>query len=354
MPAFASIVGRLEECSASRNRALGRVEASLLSISSTSFASQGRSPPGCCPLPDCYNASSGSTDKSSMGATMRFTTFVCSLLCLYTLAPPSRAQQTDGLLKQARLLIAEHKATEAIALIDKVLAKDAKNHQAYMMRGLAEDALERYADAVRDFSKAIDIEPSSPDVYDMRGVAYFKLGDMEKSLADFDKFIVLRPKALPYHWRRGICCYYAGKFDEGNRQFEIHQTVNDNDVENAVWRYLCQARLVGRDKARANLLKIERDNRVPMMEVYALFQGRAKEEDVLKAAGAPARNPTFAKQQKFYAHLYLGLYYESQGDEKRAREHIDLAAGEFRVNGYMGDVARVHRDWLREKDTKKP
>src|SRR6266853_660464 len=59
------------------------------------------------------------------------------------------------------------------------------------------------------------------------------------------------------------------------RQFELHQTVNDNDVENAVWHYLCVARLAGVEKAHASLIRIQRDSRVPMMAVYALFGGKA-------------------------------------------------------------------------------
>jgi len=47
----------------------------------------------------------------------------------------------------------------------------------------------------------------------------------------------------------------------------------------------------------------------------------------------------------------LGLYFEAIGDEKEAREHITKAAGEFRVNDYMGDVARVHKQ-LRWPETK--
>jgi lipoprotein NlpI len=90
-----------------------------------------------------------------------------------------------------------------------------------------------------------------------------------------------------------------------------------------------------------------------MAEVYALFLGKAKPEDVLRAARAEADTPRLAQWQMFYAHLYLGLYYESQGDAKKAREHIDLAAGKYGVREYMGDVARVHRDLLRKDEKAK-
>jgi lipoprotein NlpI len=138
---------------------------------------------------------------------------------------------------------------------------------------------------------------------------------------------------------RGISYYYVGRYEEGRRQFAAYEKVDTNDVENAVWHYLCNARLIGADKARAELLKIGRDRRAPMTEVYALFAGTARPADVLAAAGAVRK----AEQApaNFLAHLYLGLYYESIRDEKKMLEHMKQAA-DARLGGYMGDVARVH------------
>jgi len=152
----------------------------------------------------------------------------------------------------------------------------------------------------------------------------------------------LLPFQVPQHWQRGIAYYYAGRFEAGRKQFELHQTVNPNDVENAVWHFLCVARASNVEKARAALIPITGDARVPMMEVHALFAGKLKPEDILKAA--TAGNPPAARlnRQLFYAHLYLGLYFEALGDDGKAREHITKAAGEYQTGDYMGDVARVH------------
>ena len=55
------------------------------------------------------------------------------------------------------------------------------------------------------------------------------------------------------------------------------------------------------------------------------------------------------QQRLFYAHLYLGLYFDSTGDQKQAVEHLTKATEDYRVPHYMGDVARVHRDVLRKR-----
>ena len=43
-----------------------------------------------------------------------------------------------------------------------------------------------------------------------------------------------------------------------------------------------------------------------------------------------------------YAHLYIGLYLEAEGDARKSLQHIQLAAVKYAAGHYMGDVARLH------------
>src|SRR5207249_2720918 len=148
---------------------------------------------------------------------------------------------------------------------------------------------------------------------------------VKESADDFDAYIKLRPKEFEGHWRRGISLYYAGKFNEGRKQFEGYEKVDTNDVENAVWHFLCVARKDGVEKARKSILKIGKDRRIPMMIVYELFQGKAKPEDVLKACDEGNPGEAQKNVRLFYAYLYLGLYAEVNGDEKLALKHLTEA-----------------------------
>src|SRR5207237_4347587 len=139
------------------------------------------------------------------------------------------------------------------------------------------------------------------EAYNQSASEHLKLGHFDQAIKDFDKFLELKPAEEPGHWRRGIAYYYAGKFEEGRRQFEGYEKVDDNDVENAVWRYLCMARGEGVEKARAALLKIGNDRRVPMMQVYALFSGKAEPADLLAAARAGEPPAAELNQRLFYA-----------------------------------------------------
>ncbi len=201
--------------------------------------------------------------------------------------------------------------------------------------------------------EAQDLALRAAAAFDRRGGDHFVAGRIKESVADFDMAVKLDPKREPWHWRRGISYYYAGEFEKGKKQFEGYQTVDSSDVENATWRYLCMARLSGVAEASKAILKIGDDRRVPMRQIYDLYAGKLKPEDVLKAATAGKPPPPALNMRLFYAHLYLGLYYEAAGREKLARKHLYKAADDHRIGHYMWDVAHVHANILRAKEKKK-
>jgi lipoprotein NlpI len=252
--------------------------------------------------------------------------------------------QGDDRLQQAAAALKTGQTNKALKLTTEVIDAQPTNASAWFLRGVLYEQMRQHTNAIANFDRAATLDPR-PILFQHRGTEHFRAGNFEKSVADFDKFIELVPSQAAHHWQRGISLYYAGKYDEGRKQFESHKSVNPNDVENAVWHFLCVARASGAEKARAQLMPIEGDPRVPMKEIHALFAGKAKAADVLAAA----KNK--GDDAMFYAHLYLGLYYEATGDNEKAREHISKAAGEFKSDHYMGDVARVHARVL-EKQTR--
>jgi len=188
-------------------------------------------------------------------------------------------------------------------------------------------------------------EPTPQELFSEAVELFFDAKPLESARV-FDQLVVAEPRAEPELWQRGLALYCAGRFEDGQKQFELHRTVNPNDVENAAWHFLCVAKLKGLNAAREALLPVGDDPRVPMKQVLALYAGKCEPEEVLAAAekgeGAARRN------QLCFAHLYLGLYFEALGDAAKAREHILQAAGPFRMDHYMGKVAVMHaklRGW---------
>jgi tetratricopeptide (TPR) repeat protein len=186
-------------------------------------------------------------------------------------------------------------------------------------------------------TRHLDTDLHQPKVYIERGMTYFKLGHIAEAIADFDRAEHLNPALTPYLWQRGLAYYYARRFADGAKQFEVDLTVNKHDVEETVWRYLCQAQLQSAQVAREGLLPVQNDSRPVMGWIYKLFAGGCHAETVL------AQYRGAGQREQFYSHLYVGLYYEAERDEPRARQYITQAAAMQIVDDYMGWVAMVHQ-----------
>jgi lipoprotein NlpI len=254
------------------------------------------------------------------------------------------SEDVETLWPRIRELLRTRRSEDAIEVASEAIRRSPGEAPLYSLRAFVFSSLHRNDEALADYARALELDPKNPRMWVLRGATQFKLGKIEASIEDYDRAVQLDPASEALHWQRGISFYYAGRYAEGVRQFDLHRTVNPEDVENAVWRFLCMARdpAVGLDRARAELLPVRDDRRAPMREIHRLFAGQGSEEETLAAARAGDPPAEALRQALFYAHLYIGLYREALGDAAGALEHIRRAAREFAVDHYMGDVARVH------------
>ena len=191
------------------------------------------------------------------------------------------------------------------------------------------------------------VQDSPADLY-RSGLAAFESGRVDASAHAFDRLIELRPKSKPDLWQRGIALYYAERYDDCVDQFVSHRTVNPDDAENSVWHYLCVAQIDGHDQARADLFPAA-DRRIPLMEIHALFAGDSTPEAVLEAADAGNPSPNSRRVRRFYAQLYVALWYESHGNTERTLHHLERSLEDGTIDHYMATVAEVHLKRLRKR-----
>jgi tetratricopeptide (TPR) repeat protein len=190
---------------------------------------------------------------------------------------------------------------------------------------------------LQQWNNTIINQPNNVNTYVRRGMVYFKLGKITESIQDFDHAEKLDANITPYLWQRGLSYYYAERFSEGAKQFEIDLTVNSQDVEETVWRYLCIVKLSGVTEARNSLLPVKNDSRKIMKSIYDLFAGNCSQDDVLNVGKLGGL------KGKFYSHLYLGLYYEAENNLELAQEYIVKAADDYKIDDYMWYLAVVHK-----------
>jgi len=204
----------------------------------------------------------------------------------------------------------------------------------------------QYDKAEKLATEAVTQWPNYWRVYLTRGEAYFRAGKIAESMSDLDECLKLNPQIAPSFWQRGLTLYYAGKFQLGREQFELHRSVNPNDVENPFWHFLCVAKLEGVEVARKNILPCGLDGRPPLMEILDLIKGTKSFEEVAKSIADMESLPSKNASAIFYGNYYLGLYLDALGEPKKAEKFLAKSVA-AKLPGYMPDAARVHLDLLR-------
>ncbi len=258
------------------------------------------------------------------------------------------AENTKPLIELAREAYSHREPDKALQLATEAIRAEPSNPTNYFVRGQILGLLGRSESAITNYSAALKFDVLFANAYQSRGSEQFKLGHFKEAIDDFDRYLAVVPRQEPYHWQRGIAYYEVKRFDEGRKQFESHQTVNPDDVENAAWHFACVARKDGIEAARKTLLPIKGDSRVPLMTVYALYAGRANIDDVFKAAEEGGPQKEEIRPRLFYANFYVGLYLEAMRDE-RALGYLRKAAETYRLEGSMGDIAQAHYKRILQK-----
>ncbi len=189
------------------------------------------------------------------------------------------------------------------------------------------------------YDRLVRANPLNPNAYVRRGMAHFKLGHIREAIQDFDQAEQLNPQLTPYLWQRGLAYYYGDRYEDGAAQFELDLTVNGQDIEETIWRFLCIAHSRGMAEAQATLLPPGQDPRPFMTAIYTFYAGEITADELLH------QGTLGGDRGEFYAHLYLGLYYEVNQHPDLAQKHISIAAEDYNINDYMWHLAQVHKQW---------
>ena len=173
------------------------------------------------------------------------------------------------------------------------------------------------------------------------GMERFAAYDVEGAIEALDRAIEVDARYRARAWQRGLALYAKGEYDAAARQFREDVAMNPNDTEESVWCFASEAMDAskGVKVALERMLKTGPDARPVMKSVFRLFEtGTEEAEAALREAGKRSDGDTF------YSLLYLGLFYEVNGDKARAREEFSKANGTLyaKFSGdFMADVSRV-------------
>lgn len=216
------------------------------------------------------------------------------------------------------------------------------------LRARSVDALEQgdQATAIAAADSMMRKWPDDAGVIRTAGDVYLRAGKVDSATRLFNRYVKEQPNQLPYLWQRGISLYFTGDYEEAAEQFEVHRTVNPNDVENAAWHFLCVAKSKSVETAKQLVLPAPGDPRLPMEEVLGMLSTGNREAVIARVEALPTDSDA-RKSAEFYGDFYLGLYADAMGEKKAALKYLKRAAADAPHN-YMGDVARVYATFLQQ------
>ncbi|KAI3654446.1 hypothetical protein MP228_001165 [Amoeboaphelidium protococcarum] len=129
-------------------------------------------------------------------------------------------------VKEALRVAPDHKES-------RLLFKKARALQTQKDDGNAAFKAGKYADAIRLYSEALQIDPECAAVncqfYSNRATAYFKLGQYEKSIADCDAALAIDSDYGKVYIRRASCRMKLEQFEEAVRDFEKASQLDPNN-----------------------------------------------------------------------------------------------------------------------------
>ena len=214
------------------------------------------------------------------------------------------------------------------------------------------EILAHYTKRAEAATAALAGTPDAGRLLSQRGDARLFLGDFKGAVADFEKMIALNPAEDAPHWRLGIAYHFTGDFAKSARQFEKYHAHDGRDRENGIWKFLADVKIVGIEKARAQMLEYTRFDREPFPALYEMFAGRKTTDEVFAEIAVKKLGENGAVM--FFAHYYAGLNEALLGHPDRARELLAKAVaspwGQSAEGGpaYMWQAARLHWEGMRK------
>jgi tetratricopeptide (TPR) repeat protein len=113
----------------------------------------------------------------------------------------------------------EKKYDEALRDYNKALEIEPQFSKAYNNRGGLMRSLKKYEEAIADFNKAIEIQPDYTIAYNNRGLLMNITKRYDQAISDYSKAISLKKDYAEAYSNRGIAYRNAGKFEESLRDF---------------------------------------------------------------------------------------------------------------------------------------
>jgi lipoprotein NlpI len=135
----------------------------------------------------------------------------------------------------------------AIRDFDRAIALQPGLVVAWRNRGLAHKGKGDFDRALADYEQALVFAPSDARLYNERGLAYAGMSDFPNAIADFNRAIALKPDQAGAIMNRGRINFVLGNFAQAAADLQRGLSLDSADADAALWLHVARLRLTQDD-----------------------------------------------------------------------------------------------------------
>ena len=139
-------------------------------------------------------------------------TMVSGLVAIVAIATSNGQSPAEKLNVEGNDLGRAGKFAEAIKRFSRAIDLDPAYAEPYYNRGKAKLNLNDYRGAIANFNSALKLTPKNADTYNNRGIALKKSGDLRGAIEDYTTALRLEPTLYRVYLNRGMA-----RFDSGDK-----------------------------------------------------------------------------------------------------------------------------------------
>ncbi|NUF49954.1 lipoprotein NlpI [Gilliamella sp. ESL0250] len=218
-------------------------------------------------------------------------------------------------------------------------------------RGIVYDSLGFKAFAQSDFSYLLNFNPEIPDVYNFLGTYALREGNFDEALTSFNTTLELDPAYAYAYLNRAIALYRTGHYQAAERDALQFYQYDVNEPIRILWLYLIEKEI--NNKAAQNELQkrydLINDKTIYSGNIIAFYLDKISESKLMQNLQQGAENNRQLAERLCEVYFYLGKYYQSKGDNERAKMLFKYALANNIYNYVEHQQALYEMKLLEEK-----
>eukprot|EP00796_Vickermania_ingenoplastis_P006043 gene6043-4344_t len=156
-------------------------------------------------VPDDDAEGSAPPPRSSLGREDKGTETDHQRVALPTVTNEENVYQTVGEWYKKGIECRKRGVLEdAIKMFSKVIELDDSHCRAHFNRGYCNDKMNRFQEAVTDYQRAMELDPQNPFTYYNLGIVYDRLEEYETAIHLFSQAIAIEPRNPDFYHNRGL------------------------------------------------------------------------------------------------------------------------------------------------------